>query len=931
MAYEGIFKTKKGIFVRVNNQFKKVKIPQRVYYEDEAGNYKYITGEFRLLKKEFKNNNEKKNFLAQQNSNKKIINYDPSIDYINKHYWKKEIPHPRILYLDIEVIDLNNRKFPQPHLADAPITHIQLQDSKTGKVIILYLEEPSEKIKEKYKNVKFIKCDSEFEMFNYLQKIIKKLNPSIITAYNGNLFDFAYLFFRSFKINFDISLLSPLNDYSFKCEFKNKETGEFKKYYNNMDLFQFLKENKHNLDKWKLIHFNLNLKGLYCLDYLELLKTFTYEDLPSYKLEYVAYKYLNEGEGKVDYGEYASIFEFYEKNYDKFFEYAIQDPIVLYNLEKKLNLINTLTLIAYLMGCNYDVALATVQPWAIHLRHVALKDNIILPNDEKHQLTRPIVGGYVKNPQTGRHEWLISIDFNSLYPSIMDMLNLCASTYIPKEKLPTELLEIVKLFEDEDEEKLLKNKKLQEKIKFLTHKYNVIFNGQGFFRKDKRGIIAQVVAEIYYQRKEEKTKMLLANAILKNKKGSQKLKVNEIITKIENSEINWDNVYDIVIEDIENISELETFANIKRLLQFGLKIMINSLYGAISNTSFILFNRDIAAGITFTGRFLNRYTGEKIAKFLKEKYQIDNAIIYQDTDSAYININKIVNKIIDKKFKKSFKDFNEDEIRKLTDYILKFIDKEIQPLINESVNEIQTMFNAYHKGFVGAKVEKIMYRGIWVAKKKYAVAKIWEEGTYYTNPTLSVTGLDLVKSSTPEFAKKVFKDVLEIMLLKEETDLQNKLKSVKKEFEKIAKTIEGAKQIARISGVNSLAYKQYPDGWYKFVTDENGNIIKKLPAPIQSRASILHNKFVIKNNLEDKFELIEEGNKVNLIYLKVPNYLGNENVIAFQDEKFLEYSKLIDYIDIETQYEKVIEQPIKIMSNALNWELKQVSSLKGLF
>ena len=98
----------------------------------------------------------------------------------------------------------------------------------------------------------------------------------------------------------------------------------------------------------------------------------------------------------------------------------------------------------------------------------------------------------------------------------LDMLNMCGTTYIPYEKLPDELKEIYDLFRDEDENKLLNDKKLQNKIKELTHKYNVSFNGQGFFRRDKRGMIAQVVSEIYYDRKKEKTKMLLANAIIKN-------------------------------------------------------------------------------------------------------------------------------------------------------------------------------------------------------------------------------------------------------------------------------------------------------------------------------------------------------------------------------------------------------------------------------
>ena len=47
-----------------------------------------------------------------------------------------------------------------------------------------------------------------------------------------------------------------------------------------------------------------------------------------------------------------------------------------------------------------------------------------------------------------------------------------------------------------------------------------------------------------------------------------------------------------------------------------------------------MFNRDIAAGITFTGRFLNRYTGERIAKYVEEKYGVENALVYCDTDSC---------------------------------------------------------------------------------------------------------------------------------------------------------------------------------------------------------------------------------------------------------------------------------------------------------
>ena len=335
-------------------------------------------------------------------------------------------------------------------------------------------------------------------------------------------------------------------------------------------------------------------------------------------------------------------------------------------------------------------------------------------------------------------------------------------------------------------------------------------------------------------------------------------------------------------------------------------------------------------------KFYNKFTIEKLGKIEDYVYDIEvednhnffgNNILVHNSD--YLKFDKVVYKIFKEKFNnKKFEDLNEDEIKQLTDMILEFIEKEIQPIIDEAVNEVQDMLNAYHKGFVGAKVEKIMNRGIWVAKKKYAVMKIWEEGAYYTIPSLSVTGLELVRSSTPEFAKKVFEKALEIMLLKDEKDLQLYLKEVKKEFDELVKTPVGVKQIARISGVSNLNYDT--ECWCREVLDSKGNLIKKLPAPMNSRASILHNQLVKKLGLEEKYELIEEGNKVRFVYLKIPNPI-EENVIGFLDENFLVDSGLLKYVDKELQFEKVIRQPLKIISEAIKWELKKKSVLTDLF
>ena len=518
MNFEGIFKTKAGLYERIDEKYVKLNLTPRIY-ELGNGEYSDIKGHT-LIKREFKTLKEKNNYKKTYGDLKTVYDYPEWNDYVFEKRWQKETPKPRILYLDIEVMDMNNKKFPQPHIAEAPITHIQLTDSKTEKTIILYMQEPSQELKDKFKEVKFIKCNSELEMFKKFETLLQKINPSVVTAYNGNLFDFPYLYFRSRKVGYNIDKLSPLSEVRVSVEFKNKDTDEYKKYYEWDRIAEFIKKN--DLRKWKIESFKFDVKGVYYIDYLEVLKSLTYEDLPSYKLEYVAYRYLKEGEGKVSYKHFNSIFEFYEKDYDGFFEYAIKDPIVLLNLEKKLYLLNTLSFLSYLMGCNYDTALATVQPWAIHLRNIGMKEKIVLPNDTKHEMDKSIMGGFVKEPIKGLHKWLFSIDFNSLYPSIMDMLNMCGTTYIDYEDLPKELKEIYDLFRDEDEEKLLNDKNLRDRIGELTHKYDVTFNGQGFFRRDKRGMIAQVVADIYYNRKNEKQKMLFANAILSKYKKKDK-------------------------------------------------------------------------------------------------------------------------------------------------------------------------------------------------------------------------------------------------------------------------------------------------------------------------------------------------------------------------------------------------------------------------
>ena len=64
-------------------------------------------------------------------------------------------------------------------------------------------------------------------------------------------------------------------------------------------------------------------------------------------------------------------------------------------------------------------------------------------------------------------------------------------------------------------------------------------------------------------------------------------------------------------------------------------------------------------------------------------------------------------------------------------------------------------------------------------------------------------------------------------------------------------------------------------------------------------------------------------------YLTLPNPL-RENVIAILDEMPSEF-KLENYIDYETQFQKSFLEPIKSITEVINWKIEKTSTLEDFF
>jgi hypothetical protein len=107
------------------------------------------------------------------------------------------------------------------------------------------------------------------------------------------------------------------------------------------------------------------------------------------------------------------------------------------------------------------------------------------------------------------------------------------------------------------------------------------------------------------------------------------------------------------------------------------------------------------------------------------------------------------------------------------------------------------------------------------------------------------------------------------------------------------------------------------------------NTIYKKGCPIHVRGALLFNKKMKDVGLDRQMEAIKNGSKVKFCYLKTPNPMM-ENVVAFP--QFLpKQFELQDYIDYDTQFEKAFKEPLKLVSDAVGWELEKINSLEGFF
>ena len=411
---------------------------------------------------------------------------------------------------------------------------------------------------------------------------------------------------------------------------------------------------------------------------------------------------------------------------------------------------------------------------------------------------------------------------------------------------------------------------LEEKISFEMYKdYAVCANG-AMYRKDVKGFLPELMEKMYAERVIFKKRMLQA------KQAYEKSPTKELE------------------------KEIARCNNI----QMAKKISLNSAYGAIGNQYFRYYKLANAEAITMSGQTSIRWIENHMNTYLNNLLQTKDVdyVIASDTDSIYINFGPLVDKF--------FSNINGDKA-KLVTILDKICQEKLEPFIEKSYQNLATYVNAYDQK-MQMKRENIADRGIWTAKKRY-ILNVWDsEGVRYEDPKLKIMGIEAVKSSTPAPCRKMIKDALNLMMGGTEDEVIDFIDDAREKFKKM--TPEEIAFPRTVSDVNK---------------HKSHSMIYAKGTPIHCRGALLYNYYVKEKKLDTKYSLINNGEKIKFIYLKKANPI-RENVISFISDFPVELG-IDKYIDYDLQFDKAFLEPVKVILDAIGWNVEKVVNLELFF
>ena len=494
---------------------------------------------------------------------------------IDKYYESDEVSkNHTILFFDIEVA--KEGKYSTAKEALNTITSIAYYDSREQIYHCLLLDIDNFVSDKNIDGVELKRFSSEQELLIYFIQQWRKIDPTIVTTWNGDSFDVPYLYNR---------LVNVLGQ----------------KWAAKLSPISIVEPREYGRD------FTVRIAGVNQMDYLKLYKTYTYNEEPRYTLDAISKKEL--GRGKVEYE--GSLDDLFKSDIHKFIQYNVTDVELLVAMNKKLDFIEIARGICHKGHVPYeDFTMSSRYLDGASL--VYCKRNNIVASKGVQSIDKSTAeGAFVKLPKPGLYQYIYDVDATSLYPSNIMSLNISPETLYGKihnwseedwvkksdkelhlETFVTNLSD--SLYGDENKYSKIHQANFQDFLE--TNNLSIASNGC-LYKLDKPGLIPSILDSWFRERKEY-SRIAAERKLSGDIEGYQYYDKKQLVTKI----------------------------------------LLNSFYGVLLLPTFRFYNRDNGESVTVTGQSLIQYAMKVANLIYNKKIGSENVdyVIAGDTDSVFL-------------------------------------------------------------------------------------------------------------------------------------------------------------------------------------------------------------------------------------------------------------------------------------------------------
>jgi len=845
------------------------------YYDDPRGKFQSIYGT-PVSRFSTRSNKEFRKELRIQNG-KRFYESDinPVFRCLEENYKGQDAPRVHAAFFDIEVDFDPEKGYSRPDDPFNPITAISVYLSWLDQLVTLAMPprhismETAQELVADFDNTFLF--ESESEMLKMFLDLID--DADVLSGWNSEGYDIPY------TVNRVIRVLSKDDTRKFCLWGQLPKQRTFERFGAEAQTY--------------------DLVGRVHMDYMQLYRKYTYEERHSYSLDAIG-EYEEVG-GKTAFE--GTLDQLYNQNFKLFIDYNRQDVVLLAKLDKKLKFLDLANTLAHENTVLLQTTMGAVAVTEQAIINEAHERGLVVPN-RRERLTdedTQAAGAYVAYPKKGLHDWIGSIDINSLYPSAIRALNMATETIVGQLR-PTMTdryiadkiqggasfaaaweglfgsLEYTAVMEQqrgteitvdwEDGEETVYSAAEIWRIIFDSNQPWILSANGTIFTYEREGVVPGLLKRWYAERKDMQTKA----------------------------------------RDYEGTDDVQFEYWDKR--QLVKKINLNSLYGAILNPGCRFFDKRIGQSTTLTGRAVAKHMDAYVNECLTGKYDhTGETIIYGDTDSCYFSAWPVLKKEVEE----GRTEWNKDICVQLYDGIADQVNDSF-PGFMETAFHIPRDMGAVIRG----GRELVCSKGLFITKKRYAVL-YYDKENKRTDVNgkpgkVKAMGLDLKRSDTPKVIQDFLSEILNDVLTGAEKDaVVEKIKEFKYVFKERPGWEKGTPK-----RVNNLT---------KFVKAEQREGKTNMPGHV--RAAMNWN--TMRRMHSDNYSIaVVDGMKTIVCKLR-SNALGWTSIGYPTDELHLPaWFKELPFDDREME-STVIDAKVDNLLGVLDWELGIATNTENTF